>query len=237
MKNLIISAVGNESIHKNWLSNYLNYDIFLINYGEKDYSNDCKFYIDKAQGSKYNLIYENKSKIFNIIDDYKNVFLPDDDILISPNQIKKLFNIHSRYDLLLSMPALTGPLKKYDKKYIEVPIFYPDPDLVLKYTNWVGIICPCFSISFFKQCIETFNYNKSNWGIAFLWSKLIEKNKKIAIIDSIEAIHTKELYVGENYRNNLDYKDSLKELTLLCQKNKINMRREVIEKMFKIKYI
>lgn len=229
MKNLILATTGEKSLHKNWISD--EYDIFLINYSKKNYSKDCNYYVDNVSGSKYNLIYKQKKEILKIINNYENIFIPDDDILIFPEQIKKIFEVHSNYKLSLSMPALRGVFKKNDKRYIEVPIMNSSPNLILKYTNWVGIICPCFSKNFFIKSLETFSYNKSNWGIALLWSNSIKEKDKIAIIDSIEAIHSRRLNLGESI--NQTYKKRENEFKEIKKTLTYKWSFKIIKKIYK----
>ena len=77
-KNLIIAAVGDQSLHKYWIpKKRSSYDLFLINYGSKSFKTDAKYYIEQ-KGSKFNLIneaIENYSEIldYNFIQQYSTI--------------------------------------------------------------------------------------------------------------------------------------------------------------------
>lgn len=49
MKNLIISVVGDESLHPSWINGNKQFHTYLIYYGkhENKYKNDCDFYLQK----------------------------------------------------------------------------------------------------------------------------------------------------------------------------------------------
>jgi hypothetical protein len=94
--------------------------------------------------------------------------------------------------------------------------------LKLRYTNWVEMMCPCFSKKALELCKETFNADKSCWGIEFIWNKLLGFPKnKIAIIDEVHAIHTRPMMDGDNYKmNNI----SLLECSKNWEKNKTDAK-------------
>ena len=99
-KNLIISSVGDNSLHEKWITNEKNYDIFLIYYGNNDeiyekYKNNCD-YIVRNSGEKgkiyFNFVKNNLEKIKN----YEVIWQPDDDIDIDVTSINNLFKIHKK---------------------------------------------------------------------------------------------------------------------------------------------
>ena len=227
MKNLVIGIVGNESLHKKWISKTenCNYDLFLVYYGDKDfkkkqYKKESKYYEEK-QGTKFNIVYELYLENKEIINKYKYIFVPDDDLLITPTEINRLFDISKKYNLFLSQPAIIG--------YYSVPITLAHPSSLLRYTNFVEIMCPCFEIETFKKLHESFNYNKSCWGIDILWDIELGRPKdKIAIIDDTVAIHTRPVYQGDYYQNNDIKEIPRKDIVEVCKKNNIKMPHEKI---------
>ena len=197
MKNLIIGVVGNESLHKYWIGE--NHDLFLVYYGDDEanknkYESQADHYAE-LKGTKFNIIFDLYLKYKNTIDQYEYVFIPDDDVFIYSKDIEMLFEITKEYDLYLTQPAIMG--------YYSIGITLPVPCQLLRYTNYVEIMCPCFEIEAFKKLHHTFNYNKSCWGIDLLWNlKLNNPKDKIAIVDDVIAIHTRPIYCGDNYSNN-----------------------------------
>ena len=60
MRNLILSAVGDNSLHKSWISEEdPSFDLFLIYYGnqENKYKNDATHYVQR-KGNKYFMFYD-----------------------------------------------------------------------------------------------------------------------------------------------------------------------------------
>lgn len=222
-KNLVIGVVGDKSLHKHWIDDEnRNYDLMLIYYGkEKEkYKEDCEYYIENVSGTKWNIIYDLKIQIKELFEKYDYFFFPDDDLIMNTSSINRFFEIASEYKLSLCQPGIVG--------YISVPFTIPRPLTKIRFTNWVEIMCPCFSSEALKLCWKTFNLNKSNWGIAFVWNLLLEKPKdKIAIIDEIAAIHTRAIGSGENYKNNLAQKEALEELSIIIKKYQINTEKIV----------
>jgi hypothetical protein len=192
-KNLVIASVGDRSLHNFWMPDRdKNYDLFLINYGQKSYKNDCNFYLEK-KGFKYNLIYEafeNNPHLY----DYKYVWMPDDDIYIEPEDIEKLFDVVEEYNLWISQPSILG--------WYGLKVTLHNIDTKIRFTNYVEIMCPCFESNSLKKCISTFIENESGWGIDHLWNiKLGNPTNKLAIIDDVIAIHTRPVGGGELYGN------------------------------------
>ena len=198
-ENLIISVVGDHSYHNTWIDNNPNFDLFLINYNNnKDvidlYKKQCLYfeYGEFYQNcpSKYIKLKKVIEENIEIIKQYKYIWIPDDDIYISCNDINELFNISKYYDLYLSQPSLLG--------YCSHEITKPKYGSVLRYTNFVEVMAPLFNIDTLLLLKESFDINFSSWGFDFLWPKILGyPEDKIAIIDKISMVHTKP--VGQEY--------------------------------------
>lgn len=190
-KNLVISCSGPSSLHKQWIEENRNFDLFIVYYGDQKnlYENDGEYYCQK-KGTKFNIVSD-----LQLLEEYDYIFVPDDDLLMYCEDINALFDLAKKYDLWICQPSLLG--------YYSVCETLHHPGSVLRYTNWVEIMCPCFSKYAFNICKETFKYSKSCWGIEKLWDKLLGYPKnKIAIIDEIIAKHTRPCFGGDNYKNN-----------------------------------
>lgn len=190
-KNIVISAVGDESLHRRWMPAN-GYDIFLIYYGDnKGFPDDSKFY-KRKKGTKFHLVHE-------VIDDIKNydyVWIPDDDIFLDPKSINEMFEIAKNYDLEICQPSIIG--------WYGLKITLCHHDSFLRYTNYVEIMCPCFSQNALQKCKDTFLENKSGWGIDAVWHLLLgQPTDKLAIIDEISAMHTRPIGGGDMYKNQL----------------------------------
>jgi hypothetical protein len=193
MKNLIISAVGDESLHTEWIAGEPAFDLCLLYYGndEKvaaDYASQTPFF-HKAKGNKYPLLYSFIEKNIEFIRNYNYVWLPDNDVSISTADINNLFRLAEEHQLLLCQPAMTG--------YISHKVTMPGKSL-MRFTNFVEVLAPLMSVDTLFRLKATFVLNHSGWGYDFLWPYLLGYPRdKIAIIDSVRMLHTRP--VGTDY--------------------------------------
>jgi hypothetical protein len=71
---------------------------------------------------------------------------------------------------------------------------YPSEQKIIRYTNFIEIMCPMFEISFFKKSFFLFDHNdvQSGFGLDTIWSNMLN-HKKMAVIDYISVIHTRKV--------------------------------------------
>lgn len=194
MKNLVLSAVGDNSLHKEWITGSKTFDLGLIYYGNNpiisnDYEKEARFFC-QHKGMKYHLIDGFLKDNPQVFEEYEFIWFPDDDLSISTDAINQLFEIAKNEKLQLCQPAMTG--------YISHPITKPSPRLLLRYTNFIEVIAPLMHIETVKVLQPSFTLNFSGWGFDYLWSHLLGNPKNsIAIIDAISMKHTKP--VGQDY--------------------------------------
>ena len=212
-KYLVISTIGDESLHSEWIQNDPNFDLVLLYYGNKkeiakEYTKQTP-YVYMAKGEKYHLL---KSFILSeqeFISQYSYIWLPDNDVSISTEDINKMFLLAEQYKLLLAQPAMIG--------HVSHRITLPQPNTLLRFTNFVEVLAPLMSLDTLMLVKDTFDENYSGWGYDFLWPYLLEyPQDKIAIIDSIVMKHTKP--VGTDYSRfpihpSLESEEMLRRLT------------------------
>lgn len=194
--NLVIGAVGDRSLHRYWLGDDADYDVYLIYFGDGEgYAGETKYH-KKAKGFKYHLIKDVLDENPWIYD-YKYVFLPDDDIYVTPVSVNRLFAMMADYNLELAQPSIMG--------WYGVEITLHQSNSLLRYTNWVEIMCPCFSSEALHKCQRVFKENNCGWSIETIWNVLLEHPRdKIAIIDDIVALHTRPVLTGDTHSRHED---------------------------------
>jgi len=178
--------VGKESLHREWLHKKALFDLHLIVYDDsyEIYKDDSTF-ITQSKGQKFKLIYEYLTQHPDLFDQYDYFYCPDDDILINHDQIHRLFNCMFHYKLDIAQPAIFNSFWSY-------PHTAKHSNSILRYTNFVEIMQPCFSRAAIQKVLFTFNENESGWGIDFHWGKLVNFRKKnMAIIDDVISVHTR----------------------------------------------
>jgi hypothetical protein len=219
-KNLVISTVGDSSLHKFWCNKNNKFDTFLIYYGDKNNYKNQSTYYKKAKGYKYHLIkdvLEEMPELFK----YDYIWLPDDDVAANITDVEKLFSLMELYNLDLAQPSIMG---HYGAK-----ITLNQIKSKIRFTNWVEIMCPCFSSRALKICKEVFKENNCGWSIEQIWNVLLEHPKdKIAIIDDIVVFHTRKGLTGDTYK---DIKNPLK--FALSEANKIYKKWNLFEEIKK----
>jgi hypothetical protein len=194
MKNLIIAPAGDNSLFKQWMKKSPNFDLVLLYYDDNidiatSYTSYTP-YVYTSKGEKYHLL---KLFIQNNIDfilNYEYIWLPDDDVSINTESINKLFNLAKEHNLILTQPSMDG--------YVSHEITKPISGSLLRYTNFVEVLAPLFSLPTLLKVYNTFDINYSSWGYDYLWPHLLNyPQDKIAIIDDIIMTHTRP--VGQNY--------------------------------------
>lgn len=194
-KNLVFSAVGDGSMHKTWTRGKKNYDLMLVYFGDNDsnaekYEKDAKYFFRKKSPSKFLLLKECIEENADIFNNYTYVWVPDDDISSTAEDINNMFKVMKEYDLWLSQPGITGFASHKETRLQEGKL--------LRYTNFVEVMAPCFSLEKLLFLYPTFEESVSAWGLDFLWPALLgNPEDKIAIIDSSSAEHTKP--IATNY--------------------------------------
>ncbi len=189
-KNLVFTSAGdNTRFYDNWCDDKKNYDIWLVYYGDNDENyNKYKNKVDKIwkrKGSKFqnfNYIYNNfKRYLMN----YERFFIVDDDIIMSTDDINKLFNISKQYDLWICQPAFL-PESKISHEITKI-----QKNNLLRYTNFVEVNTPVFSKDALIKFMKYYDDSLIGWGIDYLyiWANNKNMQNKYAIIDSIPCIN------------------------------------------------
>jgi hypothetical protein len=191
--NLVIAAVGDESLHRHWMPSASNsYDVALVYYGDGEgYKSDCKFYREE-KGPKYHLL-QNALKQPSLMN-YKYIWLPDDDIHATPADLDRMFEHMKFFNLSLSQPSIMG--------WYSLDITLHQKGSLLRFVNFVEIMCPCFSSEALAICLDTFKENTTGWSYDALWNvKLGQPRRSIAIIDDVVVFHTRPVFSGDLYQN------------------------------------
>jgi hypothetical protein len=193
-KNIVIVPCGDNSLHTKWLHDNQNFDLGIIYYGNSEetfnaYKTNAKFAINK-KGEKWHLINFLINHYKNELSNYEYFWFPDDDLESDYEKINNLFDKNYEFKLWLSQPSLDGYVSHDIERKVE--------NSILRFTNFVEIICPVMSKETLKKLLDTFVLNQSAWGLDFLWPKLLDyPNNRIAIIDDVTVTHTKP--IGSDY--------------------------------------
>jgi hypothetical protein len=191
-KYLIMTSAGdNTNFDKLWTNKNKNeeYDIWVVYYGDNDiiyekYKNKVDR-IWRRKGSKFqnfNYLYKDH---YNHLMNYERFFIVDDDIIMSVDDINKLFDISKKYNLSICQPAFKPESK------ISHPITKVQPGNILRYTNFIEVNTPVFSKEALIKFMKYYDDILIGWGIDYLyiWANGVNEKNKYAIIDSITCIN------------------------------------------------
>jgi len=199
-KNLVVSVVGDESLHRFWITGKnRTWDLMLLYYGDKKnkYIRECEFYEEIKGKFKLETIHDAIQRNIDIIKRYEYIWLPDHDMKTGTLQINRLFDLARGYKLDLSQPAL--------RSGINHKITACQPGCLLRYTNFVEMGCPLFKADLLSEVLPFFVLIRSGWGIDLLWSRYCEDHKKImAIIDAVCIDHFRKRVSRSPYYQNLE---------------------------------
>lgn len=214
MKVLVVIRCGDNSLHPNWVNEDSSFDVVLSYFG-----NDIKYdlnkikYVHYFKGSKWEGLYDFFESNYSLWKDYDYIWLPDDDLDTTAQNLNEYFKLNAKFRFTLSQPALTT------NSYYSYPFLLRVSNFIFRETNFVEVMAPCFSQEAFKICWKTFKENKSGWGLDSLWPHLL-KNKKIAIIDQFPIHHTRPVGIAGNGTGDLTISPN-KEAEALLKKYKI----------------
>jgi len=189
-KNLVFTSAGDYASRSTWSRNSeRSFDLWVVFYGKEqkswEFFKENSDYLMRRQGSKFqNILYAYK-KHKDILDQYENILVADDDIIISVKDIRCWFEIHKEYNLNLSQASF-DPEGKISHSVTEHQV-----GNILRYTNFVEVTCPLFKKKDLFRFLDIYKGDLVGWGIDWLFSSQIhrEYQGKIAVIDSLVCIN------------------------------------------------
>ena len=195
---LIIARVGDKSLHPRWLEGDRNWDLALSSFGSAPvaHAGECVL-VEKVKGPKWAPLHDLIVRNAELIDRYKYVMLPDDDLLFTPDGMSWFFDLCRRHDFAVAQPSLD-----YESFYSH-PITIRRPMLSYRLTDFVEVMTPCFRTDVLHQVLPTFVASASGWGIDDVWPGLVGRTGgRMAIVDEVSVTHTRPVG-GELYKGNV----------------------------------
>lgn len=108
-KFLAVIRCGDNSLHKNWVNDNAQFDVILSYFGENiPYSLDNIKYVHHFKGSKWEGLYDLFHNHPELWADYDYIWLPDDDLDSTVENINLFFELMQKYRFDLCQPALTN---------------------------------------------------------------------------------------------------------------------------------
>jgi hypothetical protein len=194
-KNLVLSVVGDESVHRTWLAGneQRSFDLALIYFGDRAgrFAADADIYFER-KGIKLALIHQlAKSELADVLPRYDYVWIPDDDIAADVSCVNRLFRLARQFGLKICQPAI-GQGDAW------CCTLRAQPQYLLRYCRYVEMMCPLFSKDALERALPLFNANRSGWALDWLWSTWFEPHE-VALVDAAAVHHTRPLQSGGVY--------------------------------------
>lgn len=129
------------------------------------------------------------------LDRYEYAIFPDDDLEYGEEFVGRFLDILDAYDVALAQPALTPD------SYHTYDISVRSPDTILRFTNFVEVMIPCFRRDCLRRLRGTFAADVSPMGYGFdlHWPYACgAADFKMAIVDETPVAH-RFRPVGKHY--------------------------------------
>jgi hypothetical protein len=201
-KNIVIAPCGNKSFlfRQSWLNKkeFKEFDLCLLFYHEKiekpEKYEDADYFFH-LKNFKYHMIHDLLTRIHpEWLAEYEYFYFLDDDIEIDTEAINTIFQLSRTFKTSISQAALTAD------SYCSWPIFKQKKNSFCRFVGQVEVMAPLFNQEALRQCLPSFNYNKSSWGLDSVWSKILGyPQNKMAVFDFVTMRHTLPVGGGELY--------------------------------------
>ena len=195
-RNLILVRAGDDSLHPQWLVGQepREYDLCISYFGSTPdrYRSEADYY-HVQPGPRWPAHYALCQEHWDWISAYDRIAFVCDDLTAPVETWNRLFRICRDYDLDIAQPAIEG--------HANVPITQHRPGYLLRYTNYVEVMCPVFRVSLLERLRWTLAESQSGWGLDHLWRKLLPyPDYRLAVIDAARVRHTRPAGDGTLYR-------------------------------------
>lgn len=189
-RNLVLVRAGDDSLHPSWImAEDRSFDLIVSYFGDAPgrYASDCEYYATH-KGGKWDGVYRYFEANRHLLESYEYVWIPDDDIATDAACIDRMFALARRFDLEICQPALT-----HDSYFSYIETIGTDCYL-MRYTNMVEIMIPCFSRDRLKTLLPLFRDTMSGFGLDMVWGRLSPPNAlDCAILDVCRMQHTRPI--------------------------------------------
>jgi GR25 family glycosyltransferase involved in LPS biosynthesis len=207
-RNMVFTSAGdNTRFDELWLNKNQTYDVYVIYFGNdievfKRYQSKV-YFSERRQGSKFQNFYHFYKNYRDVIELYDYIFILDDDICMTHQDIESMFKFASDYDLLICQPSFTH------ESQISHAITKHIPKVILQYTNFVEVNTPLFKKEALIRLMDKYHPVLIGWGIDYLsiYANGIELTNKYAVIHAVQCTNPtienkkykrKELNIIEN---------------------------------------
>ena len=199
MKNLVFTSAGyrefrdkdNNPIEGNpidsWTKGLKDFDVVTYCYDDSEIGKNKSDLWIKRKGTKYQNFYHYATTNPNHYNQYDYIWVVDDDMFMSTEDINKMFQMMEDYNLDLGQPSFSSEGVHY------IRILVNDPNYFLRYTTYVECSAMILSRRGLEKVLHTFDETITGYAWDTLVSNMINDGKNSAVFDSIQAYHAPSL--------------------------------------------
>jgi hypothetical protein len=190
---LALFRAGKSSLHPSAIERLgeQNFDYALSWFGDEPPAAEGAAFVHMQKGAKWPGLHATIAEHWDLISQYRYVWLPDDDLLCTPENVSRMFAICEDLALDLAQPALTPD------SYFAHVVTLQHSAYQVRFTNFVEIMAPVLSIDMLARVFPTLREAISGYGLDAVWPRMTQLGK-VAIIDDTPVRHTRPLG-GPNY--------------------------------------
>jgi hypothetical protein len=187
-KNLIILRCGPESLHPAWIDpgQERSFDIYLSPFREDAVEAGGEYLLGAVvPGQKWRGMAQ-VLEDWRGWRDYEYVWLPDDDLAMSQQDIEAFFRLCHAHDAWIAAPALGA------ESYASHLISMKNEAFIWRRVTFIEIMMPCFKASLLAELAGTLALSPSGlgWGLDLLWAQKIGYQNML-VFDAVEVRHTR----------------------------------------------
>jgi len=188
-RNLVIVRAGDNSLHRGWGAGdpECEFDLIVSYYGSdpsafrQPYENRLDY-----KGGKWDGIHDLLRQRPELLDSYRYIWFPDDDLETDRATIEAMFANMRRLDLHVAQPALT-----VDSYYTHLP-FLRCKSFEFRLVDKIEIMAPCMRADVAAKMLPLFKQSMSGFGLDSLWTRLAAQNLGTsAVFDALPVRHTR----------------------------------------------
>lgn len=187
---LVFLQCGPQSRHREWFKDQgRNWDLLVNYYDYRGYDPDIGDYVFFQAGTKFTAIHFFLREYGNLLAQYEYILFLDDDILVSTEDLNRLFDICRNHDLDLAQMSLSS------NSQCIWQVFFNQPGRALRRVSGVEIMMPVYSRKALQKAADGFALSVSGFGLDLLSAKRVQNMGKnnIAVIDEVVARHEKPI--------------------------------------------
>jgi hypothetical protein len=199
MKNLIFTSAGHREFRDKdnnpfegnpideWTKGLKDFDVVTYCYDDSEIGKDKSDLWVSRKGTKYQNFYHYATTWSSHYNQYDYIWVVDDDMFMSTEDINKMFQLMEDHNIDLGQPSFSPEGMHY------IRILVNDPNYFLRYTTYVECSAMILSRKGLERVLHTFDDTITGFAWDTLVSNMINNGENSAVFDSVQAYHAPSL--------------------------------------------